>query len=120
MDNQQPLAQPPAAATPQLGDWNWGAAGLTWIWGIRFNVWLALIAFVPYVGGIWWIVLGLKGNEWAWKARPWTSVDEFNRAMAPWNMWGKIFFIVSLILPFVFIAWVMAFFSAASVTNTVY
>lgn len=114
------MTPPVVANIPKLDGWNWGAAGLTWIWGIRFGVWLALLTFVPAIGGIWWIVLGLKGNEWAWQARKWNSVEEFNQAMAPWKTWGKVLFIVSLVLPFVLIFWVMTFFSASSSSNVVY
>ncbi len=102
---------------PYPSGWNWGAAGLTWIWGIRFNAWLAFLTFVPALGGIWWIVLGMKGNEWAWNAHPWSSREEFEKAMAPWNMWGKILFIVSIALPIIFVIWAITLFSASSVQS---
>src|SRR3989344_2281963 len=47
---------------PEIRGWSWGAAGLTWIWGISHRVWLSLLMFVPVVNMVWWIVLGLKGN----------------------------------------------------------
>lgn len=100
--------------------WNWGAAGLGWIWGIRFSVWLSFLAFVPALGGIWWIVMGMKGTEWAWQAKPWASVEEFKAAQVPWNTWGKILFIVSLVLPFILLFWAVALFTTSTVTNTSY
>lgn len=114
------VSQTPVKPFPdELRKWSWGGAGLTWIWGIRFSVWLALLSFVPYLGGIWWIVLGIKGHEWAWNARPWTSVEEYKRETAPWELWGKILFIVSLVLPFLLISWAIALFSVSTVTTSV-
>jgi len=103
---------------PEIQGWSWGAAGLTWIWGIKFEVWIAFLSFVPFINGIWWIVLGIKGNEWAWKAKPWNSVEEFKQATKPWNKWGMIVFILSIIAPFLFIGLMFnLFFTASVLTN---
>lgn len=118
---EQQMNTPSGMSTPTVttpSGWSWGAAGLTWIWGIRFGVWLALLTFIPALGGIWWIVLGIKGKEWAWQARKWTSMDEFTAAMKPWDMWGKILFIVSIALPIVMFLWILSMVSVSTVTNT--
>ena len=120
MNNQQPTTQPVIANIPKLDGWNWGAAGLTWIWGIRFRVWLAFLTFIPAIGGIWWIVLGLRGSEWAWQAQKWNSVEEFNQAMAPWKLWGKILFIISLVLPIALFILAIMLFSASSSSTSSY
>ena len=68
--------QPPAANTSgtsgpvpeEIKGWNWGAFWLTWIWGIAHNVWISLLVFCLWP--IWMIVLGIKGNEWAWLTAP--------------------------------------------------
>jgi len=60
-----------------LGGWNWGAAGLGFIVGISHNVWISLLSVVPYVNFVWWIVMGLKGNEWAWKKNKWRNEKDF-------------------------------------------
>ena len=36
------------------------------------------------------IVLGIKGNEWAWQNRPFRSVQEFRDTQRVWGMWGWI------------------------------
>ncbi len=83
------------AVPPEIHGWNWGAAFLTWIWGIRFRVWISLLCFVPVVGGIWWIVLGIKGNEWAWRAGQWSSVEEFKKSQHAWAVAAIVLLVVS-------------------------
>lgn len=83
---------------PEAKGWSWGAASLTWIWGLRFHVWMALVVFVPAVGSFWWIVLGLKGREWAWQHNTWRSVDDYRAAIQPWDKWGGILFVASILL----------------------
>lgn len=81
----------------EIKGWNWGAAGLTWIWGISQGVWISLLAFIPLVNIVMWIVLGLKGNEWAWKSQKWESVDAFVSYQRKWKPWGIAFFIIGIL-----------------------
>jgi len=74
-----------------IGKWNWGAAGLTWIWGVYFNVWISLLNFVPFLNVIFWIILGFKCNEWAWQKMRWKSVEDFKETQARWKPWGIAF-----------------------------
>ena len=93
-------------APPEIKEWNWGAFFLTWIWGIGNRVWLALIALapVPLVGLAMGIVLGIKGNEWAWQCKKWDSVEQFHHRQRIWMYWG----IAGFLAPFVFIlGWVL-------------
>lgn len=78
--------------------WNWGAFLLTWIWGIRFGVWLSLLMFIPFFNIIWWFVLGAKGGEWAWKKNNWTSVEEFKKSQRKWAIAGLIIVILSVVI----------------------
>ena len=65
--------------------WNWGAFFFNWIWGLFNGVYwplvLFIIPFIPVVGQLGTLIicifLGAKGNEWAWKAKSWSSVEEF-------------------------------------------
>lgn len=89
----------------ELNHWNWGAFLLNWIWAIGNQVWiglLVLLSFIPVIGGIislvMVIMLGIKGNEWAWKARKWDSVEHFKTVQRKWAKWGIILAIVSIIL----------------------
>jgi len=84
----------------EIKKWNWGAAVVPFIWGPYFGVWISLLTFVPFVNMIWWIVLGIKGNEWAWRKMRWESVEKFNETQKKWNKWGLII----LIAPTVFFA----------------
>ncbi len=83
---------------PELKKWNWAAAGLPIIWGMYHGVWLSFITLIPYVNWIWWIIMGLEGNKWAWEKRYWKSVDEFKEAQRKWQVWGIIFFFLPVIV----------------------
>lgn len=89
----------------EIKKWNWGAAILSPFWGIYFRVWYFLLILVPFVGMIWWIVLGLKGNEWAWRKNKWESVEKFKEAQKGWNKWG----VIMLVAPFIIIILLMIF-----------
>lgn len=82
----------------ELRGWNWGAAGLTMFWGVYHSVWFSLLSLVPYLNYIWWVVMGIKGNEWAWAAQKWQSVEEFRRVQKKWNVLGIIFFFLTILL----------------------
>jgi hypothetical protein len=86
----------------ELEGWNWGAFLLTWVWGIGNKVWIALLALIPVpllasiaIG----IVLGLKGNEWAWQNKQWKSIEHFRHSQRIWLYWG----LAALAAPFVLI-----------------
>lgn len=71
-----------------LDKWNWGAAGLPWIWGSCYGVWIGLLSFIPLLNWVWWIVMGIKGNEWAWQKIEWKDEEEFIRTQNKWKPWG--------------------------------
>lgn len=76
--------------------WNWGAFWLTWIWGISHGVWNSFLVLI--LGIIWSIVLGVKGNEWAWQNRRFDSIEHFRQTQAAWSKWGWIVFIVCAVI----------------------
>jgi hypothetical protein len=78
--------------------WNWGAFGFNWIWGIGNNTWIALLMFVPVANLVMLILLGVKGNEWAWQNKHWESLEEFKRVQHLWAKVWVILLIVSVIL----------------------
>ncbi len=82
----------------EISGWNWGAAGLSWIWGIYHRVWISLLAFIPFVNLVFWIVMGIKGNEWAWRKTRWESVEAFKRSQKKWGAWGLGLFILNVLL----------------------
>lgn len=88
----------PASEIPEeIRGWNWGAAGLTWIWGIYHGVWISLLCFIPFIGFIMAIILGFKGNEWAWRQSQWESVATFKKAQDAWMIPGIIFFMLGIL-----------------------
>lgn len=78
--------------------WNWGASLLSWIWAIGNNTWIGLLALIPYVGLVMSIILGVKGNEWAWRNKRWNSVEHFRKTQRTWAWWGLGVFLLSFIL----------------------
>lgn len=82
---------------PEIDHWNWGAFGLTWIWGIANRTPAAWLVLVPVAG---WIgmpfVLGLKGNAWAWRNRQWPDVATFQRAQRAWAKRALIAWLAAL------------------------
>ena len=86
---------------PEIKGWNWGAFSLTWIWGISHRVWISLLALIPFplIGIAVMIILGIKGNEWAWQYKKWDSIEQFRKSQRKWKFWG----IASLIAPIVLI-----------------
>lgn len=84
----------------ELKGWNWGAFFLHWIWGIGNGVWIALISLV--LGFIWAVVLGIKGNEWAWQHKKWDSIEHFKKTQRTWKKWGIGLFIASVVIGIIY------------------
>jgi len=78
--------------------WNWGAFWTTWIWGLANNSYYTLLAFIPYLGVLWMIACGLKGNEWAWKNRRWSNVGAFHAYQYKWSKISNITMGIILLL----------------------
>jgi len=72
----------------EIKGWNWGAFLMPWLWPFTNHVWIGLLAFVPSVGWIMAIALGIKGNEWAWKSRKWRSIEQFKAHQRGWTIAG--------------------------------
>jgi len=89
-----------AVLPPELKKWNWGAFFLSWIWGIGNGVWIAFIAFI--LGIIWSIVLGIKGNEWAWQHKKWNSIEHFQKTQRTWAKWGIGLFIAGVVIGIIY------------------
>jgi len=97
-----------AVIPPEIKGWNWRALLLTWIWGIGNRVWISLVCLIPIVlvQLVFAILLGAKGNEWAWRSKRWDSIEHFRRTQRTWRNWaigvlvvvGIISFIISFIV----------------------
>ena len=70
--------------------WSWGAFLLNWIWAIANRTWIGLLCFIPYIGFLFSIYLGVKGRELAWRNKRWDSLEHFNRVQRRWSVWGLI------------------------------
>ena len=99
-----------SALPTELQGFNWGAFFIPFFWGIAHETWIALLCLITgLVGAIFgplgsmgaafgfsfW--LGMQGNEFAWRNRKWSSVQEFEDVQQKWATSGMIIFGLSVI-----------------------
>ena len=102
--------------TPQeIQKWNWSAFILGPIWGVVHGLWWTILGFMPLlpvptlrtVGFIVLIsvmlILGLKGNEMAWRARQWESPEKFLAVQQRWATWSIVFAIGAFVSVIIFL-----------------
>lgn len=82
------LFDPSIEIPDEIKGWNWGAFFLASFWPLTNNVGIGLLAWIPYLGSIMGVVLGAKGNEWAWKSRKWRSIEHFKAHQRGWAIAG--------------------------------
>ena len=88
-----------SAIIPQeIRGWNWGAFFFGWLWGISNRVWISLLSAIPYIGVIILIVLGVKGNEWAWRNKRWDSIEHFRSTQRKWGIAGAVVLAIGIVL----------------------
>jgi len=83
--------------------WNWGAACFSYVWAISHGLWSVLWSVllipIPVVNIFVFIILGLKGNKWAWRGQRWESVEQFTEEQSKWkNPFGLFVFILLIIV----------------------
>jgi hypothetical protein len=103
----------------EIKKWNWGAFVYTWIWGIGSHAYLTLLALI--LPGIWNIVSGILGNQWAWKSGQFKDTETFLAVQKTWNRAGLVQFIVtvaSFVLGIVFYAAIFAIFANLARTGS--
>ncbi|MBW4510663.1 MAG: serine/threonine protein kinase [Scytonematopsis contorta HA4267-MV1] len=100
---------------PEIQGWNWGAFLLSPFWSFPNQVWIGLISLIPFVGLAMGIVLGAKGNTWAWRSRQWKSIQAFKDHQRAWTIAGLC------LAPFVFTfssGFYSAFLSGSNTSDT--
>jgi len=85
-----------ATVPEEVKGWSWGAFGLTWIWGVCNGVLISLLCLIPVFSLAWTIVLGIKGNEWAWRNKKWESIEDFKSTQRTWGIAGIVIFAISM------------------------
>ena len=104
--NNPVVDKPIYGNTQPTKEWNWGAMMYGWIWGLANGTWMPLLCILTVLNMFWWIVCGIKGNEWAMNSGMWKTVEEFNAVQKSWNRAGKVMFwfmLVFLLIYFVLI-----------------
>ncbi len=97
-----------AIVPEEVKGWSWGAFCLTWIWGIFNSVWIALLCLIPFFNLAWAIVLGVQGNEWAWRNKKWDSIEHFKSTQRSWNIAGIVVFAISIVAIATYVAIIVA------------
>jgi len=88
-----------AIVPEEVKGWSWAGFSLTWIWGVFNGVLISLLVLIPFplFSLAWAIVLGIRGNEWAWRNKKWDSVEHFKNTQRPWNIAGIVIFAISMV-----------------------
>lgn len=97
-----------AIIPPEIKGWNWGAAGIPTVWGVYHLSIFTVLAFIPVISWFWWIVMGIKGNEWAWRNITWESVEAFQKSQARWKFWGMLGILLRMAPLIIFIGFFIA------------
>lgn len=89
-----------------LDKFNWGAFFLNWIWALVYKKYIfAVIIFIfkliPLLGiivvlplSIW---MGTQGNKWAWNAKKYKNIEEFNQIQKRWACVGICIFLLEVL-----------------------
>lgn len=77
----------------KLSKWNWGAFYFGWIWCVSMRFYLGILLSLTGIGSI---ILGIYGNQWAWKCRQFKSIEEFTTVQKAWTKWAAVCLVVSL------------------------
>lgn len=103
----------------ELAGWNWGAFFMGWIWALGMsNVIGFLLSF--FLSGIGNIIVGIKGNEWAWKSRKFDSIEQFRATQHAWAVWGVVLFIAGFLIFGAIMLFTVILAGSAAVNSTSY
>ncbi len=108
---------------PQLAGWSWGGFFWNWIWAFFNGVtWagvagLLLTLFFGPGNLVLAIVLGAKGNEWAWQNKVWRDPEHFRSVQRKWALWGLVALLFWIALIVLFVIVVIAITAGSSTTS---
>ena len=110
----QTQGQPIQNPTPQVNkfedvpsnirSFSWGGFIFTWIWGVCNGVYWSLFALIPVANFVISLILGFRGNRYAWEAQKDRMTKEvFVRRQRGWNiaviiLTATVFFIMLLFI----------------------
>jgi hypothetical protein len=82
---------------PEIKGWSWAGVGLGFQWGMFHSVWISILSFVPVVGLLVKVYLGLKGRELAWQKTQWASTESFLRVQKGWDIVGATYLAIQIL-----------------------
>jgi hypothetical protein len=112
------------AMLSRMSGWNWGACVFTWIWMLYFGMqaWGIIVLVgscaLCFVSPIASIILGMKGNEWAWRYKSFRDFEQYQKAMKDWNFAGIVFTIASLVVFTIFCIALYSFMKTSNIFDT--
>ena len=71
------------------------AAGMG-AWGWFAGLFVAALIYPLYM--VLWIIFIVNGKSIAWKTRKWQSFEQFLAVQKAWDLWGKILFVIQLLI----------------------
>ena len=77
---------------------SWGGLFLTPIWGVFNGTFLALLSLLPYINLLVSIWMLIKGRQYAWQNKRWSSVEHFNSVQKKWSIAGVIIVPLAVLL----------------------
>lgn len=95
----------------EINKFNWGAFFGTWIWGLMNKCYIPLLIIPLFFTPAWLsfiLILGIKGNEWAYKKQHSKDIQQFHRSQKNQAIFWSIFTpIVSFLLSMLFVLMLM-------------
>ena len=89
-------------AKSELYKFNWGAFFGTFIWGLFNKTYIALLIIPLFLTPSWLffgIILGIKGNEWAYKNKAYDSIEKFHKSQKKQAIfWSIVTPVLSIVL----------------------
>lgn len=82
----------------EVKGWNWGAFMFNILWGIGNKTYLPLLCLIPIFNIVWIFIVGVKGNEWAWRKGDYHDVMTFKAVQATWNRAGLFQFVITALI----------------------
>ncbi|QIZ70546.1 serine/threonine protein kinase [Oxynema aestuarii] len=102
------IFDPNVPVPEEILGWNWGAFLMANWWPLTNRVWFGLLSWMPFpFGSIVNVLLGYKGNEWAWKSRRWRSIEQFKSHQRGWTIAGIFFAIPWYVLMWMILWWLL-------------
>ena len=84
----------------EINKFNWGAFFGKFVWGLFNKTYIALFIIPLFFTPAWFffgLILGIKGNEWAYKNKKYDSIEQFHKSQKKqatfWSIFTPVLFV---------------------------